>query len=232
MPAQSQSNYNAQFWGDFAVERLDIRMRKAQELLLTEPPGRILDIGCVRGEFLQNFIKKGWEAFGVELEETQAARAREAGVAAEACDISQGLPFEDESFDCVYSGEVIEHLVDTDFFISEINRVLKPGGCGLLTTPNLASLHNRACLLLNLYPVWMEYKMGGMGHVRLYTIPTLKEHLAAHGLRVERVRGNSIVFIPQRFLGNPDVPALRFLSDWFPTLATCMIVKFRKPNGV
>ncbi len=228
MPAKTQSAYNAQMWGEFAVTKIDSRMRKARELLLQEPQGRILDIGCVRGEFLQPFIEKGWTAHGVEIDAAQAERAGRNGVNAVACDVTSGLPFADETFDCVYAGEVIEHLVDTDFFLSEIYRVTKRGGCTVLTTPNLASLHNRVRLLLGLYPVWVEYKLGGVGHVRSYTVSVLSKHLAEVGFSVEAVRGHQLVFIPQRFLPNPDIPSLAFLSDWFPRLSTCMIVKARK----
>lgn len=228
MPARTQSAYNAEMWGEFAVAKFDSRMKKARELISQEPPGRILDIGCVRGEFLQPLIEKGWTAHGVEIDAAQAERARQNGVDAVACDVTAGLPFADATFDCVYAGEVIEHLVDTDFFLSEIYRVTKRGGCTVLTTPNLASLHNRVRLMLGLYPVWVEYKLGGVGHVRSYTVGVLSKHLAEIGFSVEAVRGNHLVFIPQRFLPDPDIPALAFLGDWLPTLSTCMIVKARK----
>jgi SAM-dependent methyltransferase len=45
-----------------------------------------------------------------------------------------GLP--DNSFDCVVSFQVIEHIHDDGFFLQEIHRVLKPGGIALITTPN------------------------------------------------------------------------------------------------
>lgn len=227
MKASTASEYNAQMWAQFSAKE-DTRKRKARELILIEPPGKILDIGCVRGEFLQPLIKKGWSAYGIELDARQAERARANGVDAKSCDVTHGLPFPDETFDCVYAGEVIEHLIDTDHFISEIHRVTKKGGCVILTTPNLASLHNRIRLLLGKYPVWVEYRLGGEGHVRAYTIEVMKSQLALHGFATERVRGNYIVFVPQRFLPNPDIPKLAFLSDWFPSLSTCMIVKARK----
>lgn len=216
-------------WGDFSLAKIDTRMRKAQELLLEEPAGKILDIGCLRGEFLQTFIKQGWSAYGVEIEPTQAERARQNGVDATACDVTNGLPYPDGTFDCVYAGEIIEHLVDTDHFLSEVHRVTRRGGCAVITTPNLASIHNRVRLLLGLYPVWVEYRLGGVGHVRSYTVGVLKRHLDERGFRVERVRGNYLVLVPQRVLPNPDIRGLTFLGDWFPTLSTCMIVKARKP---
>lgn len=47
------------------------------------------------------------------------------------------LPFEDESFDCVISFQVIEHIKDDAKFISEVHRVLKKGGRVIISTPNI-----------------------------------------------------------------------------------------------
>ncbi len=46
------------------------------------------------------------------------------------------LPFADESFDCVVSFQVIEHIKRDREFVREVWRVLKPGGCFIVTTPN------------------------------------------------------------------------------------------------
>ncbi len=46
------------------------------------------------------------------------------------------LPFEDESFDCVISFQVIEHIKQDDEFVSEIFRVLRKGGRAIISTPN------------------------------------------------------------------------------------------------
>ena len=44
--------------------------------------------------------------------------------------------YADDSFDCVVSFQVIEHIQDDHLFLKEINRILKPGGVALITTPN------------------------------------------------------------------------------------------------
>jgi len=46
------------------------------------------------------------------------------------------LPYDDNSFDCIVSFQVIEHIADDNFFLKEISRVLKPNGFALMTTPN------------------------------------------------------------------------------------------------
>ena len=54
-------------------------------------------------------------------------------------DVSNGLPWQNEYFDAIFAGEIIEHIIDTDFFLDEINRVLNDKGQVVLTTPNAAS---------------------------------------------------------------------------------------------
>lgn len=53
---------------------------------------------------------------------------------------AEQLPFPDNCFDCVYSREVIEHVIDPSIMMSEIYRVLKPQGRALITTPNADSI--------------------------------------------------------------------------------------------
>ena len=93
-------------------------------------------------------------------------------------DVTRGLPISNACLDAVFAGEIIEHLVDTDSFIAEIARVLRPGGHAVITTPNLASFENRLRLLAGIYPIWVDHRVGGAGHVRAYTARVLKKQLA------------------------------------------------------
>jgi len=75
------------------------------------------------------------------------------------CDIdlfnaeSDRFPYADESFDTVVCGELIEHLFgDPMHLMSEVNRILKPGGHLLITTPNIASIHGIAAILQRNHP--------------------------------------------------------------------------------
>jgi SAM-dependent methyltransferase len=63
------------------------------------------------------------------------------------------FPYADESFNTVVCGELIEHLFgDPMYMMSEINRILKPGGHLLITTPNIASIHGIAAILNRNHP--------------------------------------------------------------------------------
>ena len=76
-----------------------------------------------------------------------------------ACDIDHfdaekdRFPYEDEYFSTVVCGELIEHLFeDPMHLMSEVNRILKPGGHLILTTPNIAALRGIAAILLGYHP--------------------------------------------------------------------------------
>lgn len=73
------------------------------------------------------------------------------------------LPVEDETFDYIICGEVIEHLErDPMFMMSELNRVMKPNGLLVLTTPNIASSHGVSRILQGADPYfYMQYRKAG-----------------------------------------------------------------------
>ena len=66
--------------------------------------------------------------------------------------LTEPFPIPNDSVDVVFANEVIEHIIDTDNFVSEIHRVLKPRGYAILATENLASWHNIVALLFGNQP--------------------------------------------------------------------------------
>ena len=221
---QSISAYNAS-QNHFGYEFKETRLRKCIDLMSPLPKGRLLDIGCTEGDWALFWKARGWQVAGVDINREKLAIARERGVDGRYCDLnSNPLPFADGEFDLIFAGEVIEHLVDTDGFLSEASRCCKPGGYILVTTPNLASFENRVRLLLGIYPKWLNYNLEGSGHVRGYTPGVLKAQLAAHGFQVTRRTGNWVPFIPQRFVDDAKFPALAVTGTLLPNLAMDIII--------
>ena len=219
-------------WTDYGHHRVDLResrIRKLLALLDDEPRGRLLDVGCAAGELGVLLAARGWSVAGVDREPALVAAARERGIDARHCDFGQMLlPWPDAAVDAVVLAEVIEHVLDTDHVLTEIARVLRSGGALVVTTPNLASLENRARLLLGRYPMWMDIRVEGTGYVRYYTPPMLRAHLRRHGFRVEQHVGNWVPFLPQRFLDDRRAPWLAVTGDWFPSLAMGILMRARR----
>lgn len=95
---------------------------------------KLLDIGCGRGEFLKGFIQCGVQGFAVD--QSSAARKYCPEAVLKNSDIeNEGIPYPDNYFDVVYSKSVIEHFYYPERMVSEMLRVLKPGGLAITLCP-------------------------------------------------------------------------------------------------
>lgn len=95
--------------------------------------GELLDIGCGEGALLDAI---GGRGVGVDLNPERLVLAANRGmpvVLANAC----ALPFPDQTFETVVSMEVLEHVPDMEQTISEVRRVLRPGGKWLVSVPGV-----------------------------------------------------------------------------------------------
>lgn len=122
---------------------------------------------------------------------------------------AQPLPYPDGAFDTVLLCEVIEHLVaDPVFTLTEVHRVLAPGGRLLLTTPNVARAENlhRLAQRQGIYDPYSRFGPHGR-HNREYAGAELLELLAANGFVVERYLTRPVHGVP-----DPD-PAWFAASD-------------------
>jgi len=216
------------------VPVLDERLSRIAGLVAEARPQRILDVACGRGTLMHELHRRlpGAQINGADLSESAVARVRELGYDATVADVTQALPFADESFDAVIFGEVIEHLVDPDAALLEISRVLARDGLLMLSTPNLASWANRLLLLAGIQPLTTETSLHvnlgrgfeflgqwrpTQGHLKIFTRAALCEMLAGNGFDVRAV------------VGAPYSEASRFSMidrafTRFPSLASDLIV--------
>lgn len=118
-----------------AVETARIKLIRRFAMAL--PPGKLVDLGCSDGSVIAP-LNARHSLHGVDISKKCVAEARKSGIDAIQGDVESDLPYEDGSFDIVVSAEIIEHIVRTDAFLHEINRITRKDGHVIITTPNVA----------------------------------------------------------------------------------------------
>jgi len=126
----------------------------------------ILDIGCCTGRALKMFDEaRPMALHGIDIRDEGVE-----GIIFKECDLeTENIPYPDDYFDFVYSKSVLEHVRNTDNFLSESLRVLKPGGVFVGLTPDWKS----QCSIF-----WDDYT-----HVKPFTRKGLRDALKIHGFQ-------------------------------------------------
>lgn len=133
---------------------------------------RVLDIGCGHGEFLQLLVAAGHEAVGVDIDPAMVAACTAQGLTAYEADVLDWLPTQANSFDAIFSSNVVEHMdaQTVQQLIQGAYTALRPGGLLLIGTPNPESL------IVQFYEFWRDPT-----HVRLYSRQLLEFFFADAG---------------------------------------------------
>lgn len=162
----------------------DLELRRRFLRKGVRPGDRALDLGCGEGTFTPELARAGADSVtGADVAEAALVRARRRDPDVEFIRVpfDGPLPFPDGAFTLVWASEVLEHLADTARFLSDIRRVLAPGGRLLLTTPN----HGRVRVLAQ----GMERFSEPLGdHLHLYTRRSLSTVLTELGFAPVSVR--------------------------------------------
>jgi SAM-dependent methyltransferase len=101
---------------------------------------KILDVGCGRGEFLKGFIRCGLNGYGVDQSTIARAICPEAEIL-QADLVKDPLPYDDNSFDIVFSKSFLEHFYYPENMVREIYRVVKPRGLVITMVPDWESVY-------------------------------------------------------------------------------------------
>lgn len=171
----------------------------------------MLDLGCDDGMWTMNVAKvaRTKNIIGVEIVKERGRLAEQKGINVIYSDLGKKIPFSDKSADLIHANQVIEHLNDTDTFVSEISRILKPGGYVVVSTEILSSWHNIFALLFGYNPFSLtnisatkaaignpmafhitdDFNWPGTSwqHQRIFTIRTISELFESFGLEQVKV---------------------------------------------
>lgn len=208
--------------------------------------GKILDAGCGDGGMLAEIkdLYPNIEPYGVDISKSGCKIAKKRGIDVKVADLNDKIPFKDDFFDFIIGHEIIEHLVDPDKFLEESARVLKKGGYLILTTPNLAAWYHRILFIFGYYPLFLEMSTRKriigigilkhiikndqpVGHIRVFTLPALKDLINSYGFETIKTKSSSIAFnFPQPLQCIYDT--LDYLFSYLPTLGSNLLVVAKK----
>jgi SAM-dependent methyltransferase len=180
-------------WRAGQQRRLGMLLEAAGERL----HGRVLVDGCGVGTYLSRLTPICGQTLGLDIEfpRVQDSRAFSPLVV---CGAGEHLPFESASIDLVFSHEVLEHVQDDQAAISEMVRVLKPGGRVVLFCPNRGypfethgvywrgRYHFGNIPLVNYLPRRWRDKLAP--HVEIYTRRNLAQLFRAQPVRIIKKR--------------------------------------------
>jgi len=147
---------------------------------------RILDVGCGTGGNVEMLARFG-DAEGVDVSAEALDFCRARGLHNVRQGAAERLPYEDQSFDLVTSLDVVEHLDDDVAGLSEIRRVLRPGGRALLFVPAFMFLWGVQDDVSN--------------HRRRYTLPQLRQVVEQAGLVTDRASYANLTFFAPILFG-------------------------------
>lgn len=165
--------------------------------------GRLLDIGCATGLFLDEARQAGWQTAGVELSRWAAGVAREKFKLAVFEGLLEEAKYPARHFDAVVMMDVIEHLPDPRGALMEIGRILKPDGILCVSTPDIGSFVSRL-----LKAKWWGVRLA---HIFYFSRRSLTGMLNAAGFEIiacrSHVRIFSLGYLSARLSKYPARPA-------------------------
>lgn len=227
VPAGNRARYNSFEAGTHEPGRLKA-VKIIEVLKSLKDRGSVADIGCHDGTYSAMFggVEGVRIMHGFDIADKALAAAEKRGLNVFLWNMGfEPCPSRDHFYDVLIASEVIEHLVDTEFFIRELKRILKPGGHLILTTPNLHYWLNRVKIMLGKIPwnypgVSPEFKTDpnvNTEHIRVNGISEWKSFFTARGFDVLKIEGISWA-VPDSFKGK----IISAIDSWMPCSAQCL----------
>lgn len=178
-------------WYKFALNLVPKVPKKQNE--------KVLDLGAGNGEFSIRLKLQNKKVYCADASSLYVRRLKKRNFEVKKSDFNKKLPYLNSCFDGVVSLEVIEHVVQAELFLSEINRILKKSGWLIISTPNISWIGYRWLALVGKVPFKEGY------HFRFFNPHGLIKKLKEAGFEVKY----SAHFTPLPFIN-------RIKQFWIP----------------
>lgn len=211
------------------------RFLLSRNLVLEGGCHKILDVGCGDGTLL-SLVEGEVQKHGIDIVEHLPESSGSINYVRH--DVSGGLPFSDGTFDVVHSSELIEHLLDTEFFLCECHRVLKRGGRLVLSTPNLHYWRNVVEWLRGKQFFFVDYHGAQEGHVRYFcpeTISLLTHRAGFRNIKTKTIGdwgGNNVLLKAAAFLFQTFSKTKNLILFLVATKESCLTVQGETEAGI
>lgn len=184
------------------------------EWLAAQPDEHILDLGCGDGQLTQRIAATGAIVRGVDASHAMISSARSRGIQADESG-AESLPYAAAEFDAVFSNAALHWVREQDAMLSQVHRVLKPGG---RFVAEMGGHGNIAAIRVALMAVLARHGFGDHEDgVNYYPTPdAYARRLARHGFKVERME----------LFPRPTLLAESGMSGWLRTFRGGVLESF------
>ena len=204
-------------WGGFLTRTADDERRRDISVGLVEGD-LVLEIGCAEGFMTRELSKKAPQVIGSDIAFSYLKRAKKAVPDARFARLDvHNIPFADDTFDCLFCTEVLEHTLSPFRALEEIHRVIKPEGYLVISVPN-GMTAGRILQHVLRKKASLVYLQGA--HVSFFDTGSLLQILDVTGF-VPKVVTTDFIDVPLPLVG-------RFVGKYLPYLGHVTIVKAAK----
>jgi SAM-dependent methyltransferase len=157
----------------------------AFRVLTRSQSGRLLDVGCGRGDLASWFAQRGWSVAGVEPAEDAVRQAKARGIEMHHGTLDDA-PWPPSSFDAVTFNHALEHVPDPQLTLRQAATIVRPGGLVVVSVPNFGAWQRRL-----FGSAWFPLDLPR--HLQHFDRVSLPRMASAAGLEACEVRTTSLV---------------------------------------